>query len=157
MSDDLEPRIAALRRSAVFGGLDESFLAHLAQSMAEVTFPAGHVLIEPRAAALLAERIGGAVWESDIERGQQTRVADGELRKLATYAGAGAITSADVEALVADVDLSDVSARTDDELDEIVAMFASAAVPVTAAVEGRELDLPGRPKALDPIDAPAAV
>jgi len=50
MSDDLEPRIAALRRSAVFGGLDESFLAHLAQSMAEVTFPAGHVLIEPRAA-----------------------------------------------------------------------------------------------------------
>jgi CRP-like cAMP-binding protein len=50
MSDDLELRIAALRRSAVFGALDESFLAHLAQSMAEVTFPAGHVLIEPRAA-----------------------------------------------------------------------------------------------------------
>jgi CRP/FNR family cyclic AMP-dependent transcriptional regulator len=50
MSDDLEPRIAALRRSAVFGALDESFLARLAQSMAEVTFPAGHVLIEPRAA-----------------------------------------------------------------------------------------------------------
>ena len=50
MSDDLEPRIAALRRSAVFGALDEPFLAHLAQSMAEVTFPAGHVLIEPRAA-----------------------------------------------------------------------------------------------------------
>ena len=50
MSDDLEPRIAALRRSAVFGALDEPFLARLAQSMAEVTFPAGHVLIEPRAA-----------------------------------------------------------------------------------------------------------
>jgi CRP-like cAMP-binding protein len=50
MSDDLEPRIAALRRSAVLGALDESFLARLAQSMSEVTFPAGHVLIEPRAA-----------------------------------------------------------------------------------------------------------
>lgn len=50
MSDDLEPRIAALRRSAVFGALDESFLARLAQSMSEVTFPAGRVLIEPRAA-----------------------------------------------------------------------------------------------------------
>jgi len=59
--------------------------------------------IEPRAAALLAERIGGAAWESDIERGEQTRVADGELRKLATYAGDRPIGVADVEALVADV------------------------------------------------------
>jgi CRP-like cAMP-binding protein len=49
MSVDLEPRVAALRRSAVFGALDEPFLTRLAQSMAEVTFPAGHVLIEPRA------------------------------------------------------------------------------------------------------------
>jgi len=49
-----------------------------------------------------AERIGGAIWESDVERGQQTRVADGELRKLAIYAGDRAITSADVEALVSD-------------------------------------------------------
>ena len=61
------------------------------------------IAIEPRAAALLAERIGGAAWESDIERGEQTRVADGELRKLATYAGDRPIGAADVEALVADV------------------------------------------------------
>jgi CRP-like cAMP-binding protein len=47
VSDD---RIAALRRSAVFGGLDEQLLTRLAGSMAEVTFPAGRVLIEPRAA-----------------------------------------------------------------------------------------------------------
>lgn len=58
--------------------------------------------IEPRATALLAERIGGAVWESDIERGEQTRVADSELRKLATYAGERAISAADVEALTPD-------------------------------------------------------
>jgi len=44
-----EPRVEALRRSAVFGGLDGPFLVQLAQSMSEVTFPAGHVLIEPRA------------------------------------------------------------------------------------------------------------
>jgi CRP-like cAMP-binding protein len=50
VSDDLAPRIAALQRSAVFGGLDEAFLARLAGSMSEVTFPAGQVLIEARAA-----------------------------------------------------------------------------------------------------------
>ena len=67
------------------------------------TPPSIGVAIEPRAAAALAERIGGAVLESDIERGEQTRVADGELRKLATYAGAtGRSPSTDVEALVAD-------------------------------------------------------
>lgn len=60
------------------------------------------VSIEPRAAALLAERIGGSVAESDIERGEQTRVADGELGKLATYAGDGAISVEDVDQLVAD-------------------------------------------------------
>jgi DNA polymerase III delta subunit len=60
------------------------------------------VAIEPRAAALLAERIGGAVAESDIERGEQTRVADGELRKLATYAGDRPIIVEDVDQLVAD-------------------------------------------------------
>jgi DNA polymerase III delta subunit len=60
------------------------------------------VKIEPRAAALLAERIGGAVAESDVERGEQTRVAAGELEKLATYAGERPIGAADVEQLVAD-------------------------------------------------------
>jgi CRP-like cAMP-binding protein len=49
VADDLAPRIDALRRSAVFGGLDEPFLARLAGSMGEATFPAGRVLIEPRA------------------------------------------------------------------------------------------------------------
>jgi CRP-like cAMP-binding protein len=43
-------RVEALRRSAVFSGLDEAFLSSLAESMSEVTFQAGRVLIEPRAA-----------------------------------------------------------------------------------------------------------
>jgi CRP-like cAMP-binding protein len=50
MTVDLDPRVAALRRSAVFGGLDDAFLTKLAGSMSEVTFPAGRVLIEPRSA-----------------------------------------------------------------------------------------------------------
>jgi len=49
MSADLGSRVAALRRSAVFGGLDEEFLNRLAASMSEVTFAAGRVLIEARA------------------------------------------------------------------------------------------------------------
>jgi DNA polymerase III delta subunit len=60
------------------------------------------VRIEPRAAALLADRVGGAVMETDVERGDQTRLADSELRKLATYAGGRPITVEDVEQLVVD-------------------------------------------------------
>ena len=70
------------------------------------------VKIEVRAAHVLAERIGGAVWETDIERGEMTRIADGELRKLATYAHDRPITADDVEALVADVRPASVFAIT---------------------------------------------
>ncbi len=70
------------------------------------------VKIEVRAAHILAERIGGQVWETDIERGEMTRVADGELRKLATYAGDEPITVDDVEALTADIRPASVFAIT---------------------------------------------
>jgi DNA polymerase III delta subunit len=60
------------------------------------------IAIRPPAAAALASRVGG-VWENDIERSEQTRVADGELRKLALAAGERPIEVADVEALVPDV------------------------------------------------------
>jgi DNA polymerase III delta subunit len=68
--------------------------------------------IEVRAAHVLAERIGGAVWETDIERGEMTRIADSELRKLATYAEGRSITADDVEALTADVRPASVFAIT---------------------------------------------
>jgi DNA polymerase III delta subunit len=68
--------------------------------------------IEVRAAHVLAERIGGAIWETDVERGEMTRLADGELRKLATYAGERTITSADVETLTADTRPASVFAIT---------------------------------------------
>jgi DNA polymerase III delta subunit len=58
--------------------------------------------IRPPAAAALAQRVGG-VWENDIERSEQTRVADGELRKLAIAVEDRPIEVADVEALVSDV------------------------------------------------------
>ncbi|MDQ2690017.1 MAG: hypothetical protein M3Y29_07075, partial [Chloroflexota bacterium] len=70
------------------------------------------VPIEVRAAHVLAERIGGAVWETDVERGEMTRVADSELRKLATYAGERPITADDVEALTADTRPASVFAIT---------------------------------------------
>ena len=68
--------------------------------------------IEMRAAHVLAERIGGAIWETDIERGEMTRIADGELRKLATYAGDRSISVADVEALTPDTRPASVFAIT---------------------------------------------
>jgi DNA polymerase III delta subunit len=71
-----------------------------------------NIPIEVRAAHVLAERIGGAVWETDIERGEMTRIADSELRKLATCADGRPITADDVEALTADVRPSSVFAIT---------------------------------------------
>ena len=68
--------------------------------------------IEVRAAHVLAARIGGAIWETDVERGEMTRIADSELRKLATYAGDRAITAEDVEALTADTRPASVFAIT---------------------------------------------
>ncbi len=109
------------------------------------------VAIEPRAAALLAERVGGAVWESDIERGHQTRIADGELRKLATYVGARAISPADVEALVSDTRPASLFAITN-AIDRREPAAAAAAIEraigegqpvlrILAALEGRIADL----------------
>ena len=68
--------------------------------------------IEVRAAHVLAERIGGQVWETDIERGEMTRVADSELRKLATYAGDRPISPGDVDALTMDTRPASVFAIT---------------------------------------------
>jgi DNA polymerase III delta subunit len=70
------------------------------------------IRIEVHAAHLLAERIGGAIWETDVERGEMTRVADSELRKLATYAGERPIVAADVEALTIDTRPASVFAIT---------------------------------------------
>jgi DNA polymerase III delta subunit len=109
------------------------------------------VRIEPRAAALLAERIGGAVWESDIERGQQTRVADGELRKLATFADGRAITADDVEALVTDTRPASLFAITNaiDRREPAAAATAmeraigegQPVLRILAALEGRIADM----------------
>ena len=68
--------------------------------------------IEVRAAHVLAERLGGAIWETDVERGEMTRIADSELRKLATYAGDRPIGVEDVEALTTDTRPASVFAIT---------------------------------------------
>jgi DNA polymerase III delta subunit len=109
------------------------------------------VAIEPRAAALLAERIGGAVAESDVERGEQTRVADGELRKLATYAAGRPISADDVEQLVSDTRPASLYAITNavDRRDAIAAASAlqralaegQPVLRIMAALSGRISDL----------------
>lgn len=109
------------------------------------------VRIEPRAAAVLADRVGGAVLETDVERGDQTRLADGELRKLATYAGDRPITAADVEELVADARPASLYAITNavDRRDAPAAARAleraltegQPVLRITAALAGRVSDL----------------
>jgi len=109
------------------------------------------VTIEPRAAAVLAERIGGAVAESDIERGEQTRIADSELRKLATHAAGRPISGEDVEALVADTRPASLFAITN-AIDRREAGAAATAVKralaegqpvlrILGALQGRISDL----------------
>lgn len=109
------------------------------------------VQIEPRAAALLADRVGGSVAETDVERGDQTRLIDGELRKLATYAGDRPIAAADVEELVADTRPASLYAITN-AVDRRDASAAAAALEraldegqpvlrIMAALSGRVSDL----------------
>ncbi|HYN63510.1 MAG TPA: DNA polymerase III subunit delta [Candidatus Limnocylindrales bacterium] len=107
--------------------------------------------IEPRAAAVLAERIGGAVSESDIERGEQTRIAAGELDKLATHAAGRPINATDVEELVADTRPASLFAITN-AVDRRDAAAAAAALDralaegqpvlrILGALQGRISDL----------------
>ena len=56
--------------------------------------------LQPAAARLLAERVGGHIRESDVDRRRRTEMANGELEKLALYKPAGTIAADDVDALV---------------------------------------------------------
>lgn len=107
--------------------------------------------VDPPAAKLLAERIGGAIWETDVERGEQTRMADAELRKLATYAGDRPISVGDVEALTADARPASVFAITNaiDRREPAAAADAlrraldegQPVLRIVASIEGRLIDL----------------
>lgn len=58
--------------------------------------------LEPAAARLLAERVGGHVRESDVDRRRRTELANAELEKLALYRPDGSISADDVAALVSE-------------------------------------------------------
>jgi DNA polymerase III delta subunit len=112
---------------------------------------AAGIEIEERAATLLSERVGGAIWETDIERGEQTRVIDSELRKLASYAGDRPIGVHDVELLTADTGPASVFAITNaiDRREPAVAATAlrraledgQPVLRIMASLQGRISDL----------------
>lgn len=58
--------------------------------------------LQPPAARLLAERVGGHIRESDVDRRRRTELANGELEKLALYKPAGVIGAEDVDRLVSE-------------------------------------------------------
>ena len=58
------------------------------------------IRLAPGAARLLAERVGAAVRENDIDRRGQTELANAELEKLALYRPGGTASREDVAALV---------------------------------------------------------
>jgi DNA polymerase III delta subunit len=58
------------------------------------------ITLQPPAARLLAERVGGHVREADVDRRRRTQMANAELEKLALYRPGGIIDTAAVEALV---------------------------------------------------------
>jgi DNA polymerase III delta subunit len=60
------------------------------------------VRMGPGAARLLAERVGGYVRETDVDRRRQTQLANTELEKLALYRPGGVVEREDVAALVAE-------------------------------------------------------
>ena len=58
------------------------------------------VELQPPAARMLAERVGGHIRETDVDGRHRTELANGELEKLALYRPGGSIGPEDVEALV---------------------------------------------------------
>jgi DNA polymerase-3 subunit delta len=96
----------ALRKSvAEAGGEVREFAAPTRDQMARWIAERARerdIHIAPAAAALLAERIGANVRESDIDRRRQGELAVAELEKLAVYRLDGQIVPDDVKALVAD-------------------------------------------------------
>jgi DNA polymerase III delta subunit len=58
--------------------------------------------LEPQAARLLAERVGGHIREADVDRRRRTELANMELEKLALYRPGGTIGADDVDALVSE-------------------------------------------------------
>ena len=56
--------------------------------------------LQPQAARLLAERVGGHIRESDVDRRRRTELANSELEKLALYRPGGSVSAEDVDALV---------------------------------------------------------
>jgi len=60
------------------------------------------IALAPRAARLLAERVGAYVREGDVDRRRMSELANAELEKLALYRPNGTIAREDIDELVAE-------------------------------------------------------
>jgi DNA polymerase III delta subunit len=96
------------------------------------------VRLEAPAARLLAERVGGHVRESDVDRRRRTELANAELEKLALYRPGGSVSRADVEALVDEA----IPGSTWAFLDAVGARAGSTAVVLAERLLGVGTPLP---------------
>jgi DNA polymerase III delta subunit len=99
------------------------------------------VRLDPAAARLLSERVGGHVRESDVDRRRRTELANAELEKLALYRPGGIIDRADVEALVSEsipgsawAFLDAAAARDTAQAARLVERLLAAGTPLPALI-----------------------
>ena len=95
----------------------------------------------PGAARLLAERVGAYVREGDVDRRNQSLLANGELAKLALYRPDAVIERADVDELVPDVVpgsvwgfLDAIAARRANDATVLAERLLSAGTPLPVLV-----------------------
>jgi DNA polymerase-3 subunit delta len=94
--------------------------------------------LEPAAARLLAERVGGHVRESDVDRRRRTELANAELEKLALYRPGGSVSAADVEALVSEA----IPGSTWAFLDAVGSRAGGAASEIAERLHGEGAPMP---------------
>ena len=140
------PAAAGALREAVIaaGGTAREFPALTRERLESWIVTRGSELairVEPEAARLLAERVGGYVRESDVDRRRQSELANSELEKLALYRPGGSVSREDVAELVTEAIpgsawafLDAVAAREAAEAAQLAARLLDSGTPLPVLV-----------------------
>jgi DNA polymerase-3 subunit delta len=94
--------------------------------------------LQPAAARLLAERVGGHIREADVDRRRRSELANAELEKLALYRPGGSVSADDVDALVAET----IPGSTWAFLDAVGARAGAQAAPLAERLLSAGTPLP---------------